>query len=640
MSRLKNFAVIMTAILIVGYTFSASAQSNKPVPPENNYYSLSSSTSINDNTLTKTQPNWPQPTAEQQSVLNQLNQARENEDVVRAQQLYQQFSALHGSAPVQLAPNPQAQCNLPNPNIGGPQPDYNRSIINGSVPNWSVSVATVPTGAPNAGRIWVAIAKYALNASDTMQLYYSDNSGATWNFYTQWWFISYSMDYRSNENDIEIVYDGTNVWLFGVAGFTDMTNSRQWVAFYRFNTTAFAFAENTLGWPGNGTATNLYYNPRITSDNTEYTTATYIYLTCSFDSTATSGHITRQKYALIIAPFAASMSINFAQPSGLPSGYGGGFYWWSGALAAGTYIWQDICHYQPSANRIMTVYNIDAPSNGHNMYLAWSDDYGATSAGNLILTENNESQYARIAANGGSANQDVMITYRRQYSGNDWDPFYQNTTTGGITLASWTNGYVDASTSEAWYADVVGVRNATNLFKCAYTQDVTVSVPGAYYAGWNGTSWTSPAPTQTNDLPVDNTFGKTRAGYKLGGGDDCMSIWCGASGVGVFASRLCQTTLGIGNNNNEMPHEYKLAQNYPNPFNPSTIINFSIPKSGLVKLVVYDILGREVTTLLNEAKVAGNYSVTFDASKIPSGVYFYKLTSGSFVSTKKMALVK
>jgi hypothetical protein len=638
MSRLKHFAVILTAILFVGYAYNVSAQSNKPVPPENNYYSLSSSTSINDNTLTKTQPNWPQNTPEQQNILNQLNQARANGDVVRAQQLYQQFSALHGSAPVQVPPNPQAQCNLPNPNIGGPQPDYNRSIINGSVPHWSTSVATVPTGAPNAGRIWVAITKYALNQSDTIALYYSDNAGATWNFYTQWWFVSYSMDYHNNENDIEIVYDGTNVWLFGVAGFTDMTNSRQWAAFYRFNTTAFAFAEITLGWPGNGTATNMYYNPRITSDNTEYTTATYVYLSCSFDSTYSSTlHYTRQKYALIIAPFAASMSINYAQPSTLANG---GFYWNSNNLAAGTYIYTDLAHYQPSANRIMTVYNLDATGNGHSMYLAWSDDYGATVAGNLVLTEANESQWARIAANGGAANQDVMITYRRQYSGNDWDPYYQNSTTGGTTLASWSGGYVDASTSEAWYCDVIGVRNTTNLFKAAYTQDVTVSVPGSYYAGWNGTTWNSPNPTQTNDLPVDNQFGRTRAGYKLGGGDDCISIWSGTSGVGVYASRLCQTTLGIGNNNNELPHEYKLAQNYPNPFNPSTIINFSIPQSGLVKLVVYDILGREITTLVNEAKVAGNYSVTFDASSIPSGVYFYKITSGNFVSTKKMALVK
>jgi photosystem II stability/assembly factor-like uncharacterized protein len=85
---------------------------------------------------------------------------------------------------------------------------------------------------------------------------------------------------------------------------------------------------------------------------------------------------------------------------------------------------------------------------------------------------------------------------------------------------------------------------------------------------------------------------------------------------------------------------YRLFQNYPNPFNPTTDIKYNIPKSGLVKLIVYDVTGKEVATLINSVKPAGSYSLSFDASNMPSGVYFYKLTSGSFVETKKMALVK
>lgn len=92
--------------------------------------------------------------------------------------------------------------------------------------------------------------------------------------------------------------------------------------------------------------------------------------------------------------------------------------------------------------------------------------------------------------------------------------------------------------------------------------------------------------------------------------------------------------------NNEIPNSYSLLQNYPNPFNPITNIKFSIPATGLVKLIVYDILGREIITLLNEVKPAGNYLVDFDASYLSSGVYFYRLESGSFAETKKMLLVK
>ncbi|MFO7526017.1 MAG: T9SS type A sorting domain-containing protein [Ignavibacteriaceae bacterium] len=88
------------------------------------------------------------------------------------------------------------------------------------------------------------------------------------------------------------------------------------------------------------------------------------------------------------------------------------------------------------------------------------------------------------------------------------------------------------------------------------------------------------------------------------------------------------------------PDNYNLAQNYPNPFNPVTTIKYSIPETGNVSLKVYDILGNEVASLVNEEKAPGVYSVTFDALKLSSGVYFYKIQSGSYVETKKMLLLK
>ena len=90
----------------------------------------------------------------------------------------------------------------------------------------------------------------------------------------------------------------------------------------------------------------------------------------------------------------------------------------------------------------------------------------------------------------------------------------------------------------------------------------------------------------------------------------------------------------------EIPREYKLSQNYPNPFNPVTKINYSLPKNGFVTMKVYDMLGREVVNLVNENKVAGNYSIDFNASNLTSGVYFYRLESNGFTDTKKMMLVK
>ena len=97
---------------------------------------------------------------------------------------------------------------------------------------------------------------------------------------------------------------------------------------------------------------------------------------------------------------------------------------------------------------------------------------------------------------------------------------------------------------------------------------------------------------------------------------------------------------GVTQNGNTVPTEYSLSQNYPNPFNPSTKINFAIPTTGLVTMKIYDVLGKEVATLINEVKNPGNYIVEFDGGNLSSGVYFYKIQVGDFSSIKRMILVK
>jgi hypothetical protein len=91
-----------------------------------------------------------------------------------------------------------------------------------------------------------------------------------------------------------------------------------------------------------------------------------------------------------------------------------------------------------------------------------------------------------------------------------------------------------------------------------------------------------------------------------------------------------------------LPTEFALLQNYPNPFNPSTVISYQLPVSSKVTIKVYDILGNEVATLVNEEKPAGVYNVEFGSksSELSSGIYFYKLTAGDYVATKKMILIK
>ena len=115
--------------------------------------------------------------------------------------------------------------------------------------------------------------------------------------------------------------------------------------------------------------------------------------------------------------------------------------------------------------------------------------------------------------------------------------------------------------------------------------------------------------------------------------------------------RLFDVITSVVQTSSNLPEQFMLYQNYPNPFNPTTKIRYSIPAvrtsfpstSGgmkFIKLKVYDILGNEITTLVNEEKPTGNYDVEFDGSNLPSGVYFYRLQAGSFIDTKKFILLK
>ena len=89
-----------------------------------------------------------------------------------------------------------------------------------------------------------------------------------------------------------------------------------------------------------------------------------------------------------------------------------------------------------------------------------------------------------------------------------------------------------------------------------------------------------------------------------------------------------------------IPEKFVLHQNYPNPFNPTTTIDYQIPNSGLVILKVYDLLGKEVATVVNEIKNVGKHTVTFNASSLPSGTYFYRIEVGDYMDVKKMILLK
>jgi hypothetical protein len=125
-------------------------------------------------------------------------------------------------------------------------------------------------------------------------------------------------------------------------------------------------------------------------------------------------------------------------------------------------------------------------------------------------------------------------------------------------------------------------------------------------------------------------------------------IFVGTKGNSVWRRSLSEIT-GIINISTEFPSSFSLKQNYPNPFNPVTKIRFEIPSNGFptktfgndrVVLKVYDLLGKEIQTLVNEQLQPGTYEVTFDGSNLPSGIYFYQLKAEEYFETRKMLLIK
>jgi hypothetical protein len=161
-----------------------------------------------------------------------------------------------------------------------------------------------------------------------------------------------------------------------------------------------------------------------------------------------------------------------------------------------------------------------------------------------------------------------------------------------------------------------------------------------FNTGGNPIHYINPAtsPYTDQNVVIEKFGGDVTARYSV--------VAVGPTGIESNSSNIVSTSgnsMWKENNEEETSDEIKifaLQSNYPNPFNPTTKISYQIPKDGFVNLVVYNTLGQEVAVLVNQHQSIGKYSVQFDASNLPSGVYIYKLTANDYVSVKKMLLTK
>jgi photosystem II stability/assembly factor-like uncharacterized protein len=214
---------------------------------------------------------------------------------------------------------------------------------------------------------------------------------------------------------------------------------------------------------------------------------------------------------------------------------------------------------------------------------------------------------------------------------------FQNTTTNGGVFLS-TNG------GGSWTKIQTGLPNISGaLVRSALIR------PGSnteFYLGYDGSTSTGVWRTTNQGQSWTNfsggallaTYIVRALAFRTAADSTVYAGVAGTTGFGVY--EYTYIPVGVSGKNGKIPKDFALYPNYPNPFNPVTNIQYDIPKVSDVSLKVYDISGREAAALVNENKLPGSYNVTFDASNLSSGVYFYKLSAGDYTKTMKMILVK
>ncbi len=277
--------------------------------------------------------------------------------------------------------------------------------------------------------------------------------------------------------------------------------------------------------------------------------------------------------------------------------------------------------------------------------------------GDVFLSANNAASWS--AANTGITNNSILSlasgaaaifagtgdgVFISTNNGTSWTAASQGLTNkhinallvNGNTVFAGTSGggaFVSGNNGTSWsLADTASLKDFyVNAFFAAGSNVYAGNGAGVFVTSNNGASWTSKTAGLTS-LSSADVFGFALKGTTLYAGTGIAGVF--KMSVAPPAPPTFAPAPGV------LPMAYELRQNYPNPFNPSTVINYSIASASNVTLKVYDLLGREVAVLVNQQMAPGTYTAVFNASRLSSGVYFYRLDAGSFTDVKKLSVAK
>jgi photosystem II stability/assembly factor-like uncharacterized protein len=272
-----------------------------------------------------------------------------------------------------------------------------------------------------------------------------------------------------------------------------------------------------------------------------------------------------------------------------------------------------------------------AANNGLSNLNVWCFDvsgqsiYAGTYDGGIFRSDDRGNSWNALACSGlsGNSSTNLFVDGSRIYNGTWANGMYLSTDSGAHFTAI-NNGLT--TTAINGIAVIPKPGGGYKLFTGGAMNK------GIFLSADSGASWST----------INSGFDTTRYIYTVGAFDGYMLIGANTKEDVAFWKRpISDVVTSVDRPMETMPRQFSLGQNYPNPFNPTTTITFTLAKDGFTTLKIYDMLGREVATLVNGDRKAGVVNaVTFNASKLSSGVYFYKLTAGNYSNTRKLILMK
>lgn len=626
-----NFAKNMAVFLVFAFFIFANAKAQDITNAPNVVTKYLGSNSANPQDRSGMEQQWIR-TAEEEAIINEMKTLKATDNSInrsRFLELQRRLEAIHGRE----VTKPGEPYDGGVVHISEDDPQFTtitnvRVRSTGSSMVKGLATVTEQRGT-TAGRIWLVVAYgQSANVRDSLIVYRSDNHGATWTPYALA-YLGGTDKINYDDVDMELIEETTGEkYLYIIYGLRADGGSGRWFAgglvlrTPTFGGNLFAFS-----WPGDHPA-KRYYRPRITSDNAFYPSNAYLYIVCSFDSAVGTSRHNYQVYARCVDPYTTTPTFTYMT----------GKFFWHTTTPTQRDLHSDIAYFRNGSDSVILVYSNVPDTN--RLYFSKANIFGGpgtdfAAGGGIGGSEPNDpKQFARLSSN-SSTNGSVICVFR-QYTNSNWNVKYFRTTNFG-------NFNVIAGQSIRWgtdanvnfQPDIVGERNSS-VHYFAFNSGGTVD--SVHYVKVSSAGATTHIQRMNGITSVSGIQG-SKPGIRHVNNDSCFVAFSESGPFDAWIAYGCTPPI-VSVPSQERPFSFGLSQNYPNPFNPVTEITYMIAEAAPVKIKVFDLLGQEVATLVNEVKPAGSYTVTWDASSVSSGVYFYRLTAGGFTAVRKMIVLK